>query len=149
MSGHRSDIIPPMDHRMLVLGWGGGEIRQVLNRLKQFPGRIHLLDGGAMAPQLLAHLETHERVLLLGMVSFGGHSGDVYRFRGSDLERFYPLAALREAVRSLEFSEHQPREFQVIVAEPGEGAAEALIAAAWRQLEAWETKPMAHAAAAY
>jgi Ni,Fe-hydrogenase maturation factor len=133
--------------KTLVLGWGGAEVHEALEGLRAKGWRADLLEGGSMAPHVLPFLERHERVLLVGTARMGGGAGNVYRFRGEDLERFRPLADLHEAMVELELHERQPHEFMVVITEPGEGAAAALVEAAERQLRIWEGGAGAGAAA--
>lgn len=129
-----------MSQRTLILGWGGEGASGAIGYLRNFAIEVDLVDGGSMAPQLLAHLDQHSHVILLGEVRLGGRDGEVLRLQGSDLERLHPLASLHEAVRQVELSEKQPKDFVVIVTEPGEQAAAALAYAARRQLSVWASR---------
>jgi hypothetical protein len=87
----------------------------------------------------LPHLDWHEHVLLLTIGSLSGLEGNVYRFRGEDLEKLRGVGGWHEARVEMELRDRQPHDLMVILAEPGKNAAANLAQAAQRQLRLWES----------
>jgi hydrogenase maturation protease len=149
----------------LVLGLGnpllgdegvGLRALQALSSAADFPPSIELLDGGTAGLSLVPRLRSADRVLVLDAVSAGKPPGTVVRLDGAELGRegfgkISPHQLGLSDILSASRLSGGPEEIVILGVEPAslslgvglsppvERAIGTLVAAALRQLRAWET----------